>query len=130
MPSGSCVNGGCAAAPPPDSYSKFAGNPSPLGTLNCGQSLAINGTTSPAGTSDWFVVTWFSTACSQLRLIPRLNPGTSAGIVFDIDIDAAGDSAANALGSGNTTGCGGPACGVSAPGTYYIRIYATSGTAT
>ena|SRR3984957_14274254 len=126
-PSGSCANGICSTPPPPDGYSKTSVLPTDLGTFTCGQSLTINGTTSPAGSSDYLRVTWIS-ACTQPLFTPRLNPGTSPGILFDIDTDANGTAALNSLVA--QVGCGGAHCAVNTPGIYYIRIYASSGTVT
>jgi Carboxypeptidase regulatory-like domain len=126
--SGSCANGTCSTPPPPDGFAKSFAAATPLGTFTCGQSATINGTTSPAGSSDWVVLNWIS-ACTQPMLVPQLNhPGTSSGILFDI-YDAGGNPPSVPAGV-ETSKCGGGHCYVTTPGTYYIRIYGSPATVT
>lgn len=100
----------------PDPWNNDAGRPDGLGTLNCSEIVGKSGTTYPAGTEDWFSVTFDPFApCSG----GTVTLTASGGIQFDVLTDP------------NTTVVAGvtSAYTITTPGTYLIRIYgATSST--
>jgi Bacterial Ig-like domain (group 2) len=119
----------------PDGINNTAGNPHGLGTLACGQSVQISGTTFPAGTTDWLSITWSPDATCEANgivMVPTLS-ASSSGIAFDVFKDAAGTGVVNAFNVGsNIVGItnGGPAASVRDPGTYLIHIYGISSSVT
>jgi hypothetical protein len=126
--------------PPPltqDAYNSTFANPNPLGTLVCGSSMFLNGTTFPAGTEDWFVFT-IPTIASTSPLCGALTISitASSGVGFDLKTDATnfwiwpqtGLPVAN-FGISNTNTLQVQYTNIAA-GTYYIRIHGLTSSTT
>lgn len=80
-----------------------------LGTIECGQSVSVSGTTSQLGESDWLQFTMPST-CTQARVAISGSGGETFDVITapDLVVFAGGGPFETFLTS---------------PGTYYIRIY-------
>ena len=106
----------CNLPPPPpppltpDQWNNNLASAAGEGWLNCGQGLFLNGTTYPAGTEDWFLVTFtnFSTCSGGTVTLTA-----SSGIQFDVLTNAS-----TTLVAGVTS-----AYTITTPGMYFIRIH-------
>jgi len=106
----------CNLPPPPpppltpDQWNNIATNPSGVGALGCGYTAGRNGTTYPAGTEDWFLVTFYINApCSG----GTVTLTASSGIQFDIRTDPNTNVVAGVT----------SAYTITTSGTYLIRVY-------
>jgi hypothetical protein len=97
----------------PDGISQTFGNATVLGTVVCGATITVSGTTTQLGESDWLQFT-VPSGCTQTRVAIS----GSGGEVFDINTDAQ-----TVIFSG-----GGPTqTFLNNPGTYYIHVYNIGG---
>jgi hypothetical protein len=69
------------ASVPPDPFNNTFASARSIGTIGCGQSVSVQGTTSPAGTEDWLQVSVAENCPLQVKLT------ADPGIKFDI-VDA------------------------------------------